>query len=235
MRVNRNIIWLCLISTIISAILLCFLYKCPLAEAFLTAILTGSILGVIVPAATFCNIKHQTTIEFTTICRMLLNRIREINCWYCNNFHNLNYDELYPIEGSIEEQQVKLECKDRYDASVKYGFQLVVNYADSFPDKLYSIIDDYCGLFKQNNKIKKQMFILRDLLGSFNYQHIKELSDNFSLLQNCFEGGQCKKLLEEYRTHTDLCNKVASVMYHINQFQNITRVTKYTKKVQRQK
>lgn len=233
MKINKIVVWISIVITVISIFLLVFLYKYPLAESIITSILTGSLLGIIVPLVSFIYLKKQAEIDFSLICKHLLNELKTIVNFYNSKLNNINYEQIYQISESIEKQKIQRERFVEYDNKVMGLFSLLLNYSDNFPDKLYNIIDDYCGFFVHVDKKKKQMQLLRDLFASLNYLNYDAERKFFVQMKNHFNGKLCKEGLDNFIKQTSLCNgKIELIITEINKYIDLTKISTYTYKAQ---
>ena len=197
------------------------------------SIFTGSLCGIITPITYYMVTKRQLQIEFINISVKRIHALVDIVQWYNLNFSRLSSD----IPKGIPQTEKEMLARKTFDDSITEGVTLIANYADYDTERFYSIIDDYCGICKDADKIKKQMFLIRDAFNKYNYQYIGELPFRYKVQHSDskdFSGPiWFDYVIKEYKSKTNISeNSLKEVDSLIIDFKKMTKIKQYTQRVQ---
>lgn len=237
MRANKNVIYTSAIIGVISGVLLFVFQNNALCMAIFASVFAGCIVGLVIPIISFYTIKKQLEIEFHSLCIGRLNAIKGIANWFNWTEKSLDYEELLQVKPSTDKElEIYNYLLAKTDDKAKQGLDLIFSYSDADTARFYSIIDDYCGLFKNQTKIKNQMFAIRDCFDKFSIYYIepKQVLHSAITQSHAFNGRVCKRdVFEPYKKHTSIDNNaVETVTNTMQQFLDLTKIVSYTKKVQ---
>lgn len=237
MRANKNVIYTSAIIGVISGVLLIVFQSNTLCMSIFASIFAGCLVGLIIPIISFYTIKKQLEIEFHSLCIDRLNAIKGIANWFNWTEKTLDYEKLLKVKPKTDKEiEIYNYWLTRTDDKAKQGLSLIFSYSDADTARFYSIIDDYCGLFKNQTNIKKQMFAIRDCFNRFSIYYIepKQVLHSAITQSHAFNGQICQRdVFEPYKKHTAITeNAVEIVSDAIQQFLDLTKIVAYTRKVQ---
>ena len=143
---------------------------------------------------------------------------------------------MYAINAETSEE---LEAKNKLiameDNTVKVGLEKIFNFSDKEMSRFYTIIEEYCGLItNKRNKVKKQMFLMRDSFSKFSiYSFDKQFQRQAIQMQYAFNGAICyRDILTRYIKEINIDNEIKDIRKMLNNFLLITNLTAYTAKLQ---
>lgn len=197
------------------------------------SIFTGSLCGIITPITYYMVTKRQMQIEFINISGRRLHTLLDVVQWYTSNYKKLSSQ----IPNGAPRTENEMIARNDFDICVKQGVEFIAKYAEYDTERFYCIIDDYCGICKDADKIKQQMFSIRDAFNKYNYQYIGDLPFRHKI-QNYnskdFSGPiWFEYVIKEYLNKTNISDlSLQEVDSLLLALKKMSKITKYTQKVQ---
>ncbi|MBE7079467.1 MAG: hypothetical protein E7380_06405 [Clostridiales bacterium] len=247
MKTNKTITVSCIILAIITfAISFFCTFKITVRDyneilnfisSIFISLFAGSIVGIITPLIYYFSARRQAQIKFYHQCFNRLGKLIDIKSWY-----NENYERLIQTKPPIlPENDNEQRLYDIFKDTVKKGVCTIKNYSDFDTETFYTLIDDYSGLFRDIDDVKKIMFAIRDKFNTFDYNlYLDDFDFRYKVQQvdsRKFEPSiWLRDVLTSYNTKTKILDSnLDEINALLNKFVHHTKLDKYTQKTQGKK
>lgn len=240
MVVNKQAFWITLVLTLISiSVMVVFIViENEIGISIMASLFTGGLIGMIIPLVTFFDTRKKMEIRFYNLCYERLAALKKIEKSVNQDLPSLA-EKYGKLKRARKQENIDMNCYlemvEPLNAGIHGIYVIIKEYSNNPQADFYSIIDDYCGLWTmKKNKIKQEMFLIRDAFAKFNYYKYERLVNIVSELDIKYYTDKCiNRFLIPYTEETKLgMESCEEILGKINNFINMTQLTKYTAKRQ---